>query len=241
MNQRILSIFSGLAFATLLACSSGGPSSEEAATEAEPTMETATVANEWQDLSSLDAWRNYKADTLSDKWTMEDGAITLTEKGGGDIVTKEQYDDFELEIEWKISEGGNSGMFFNVIESDDIGPVWHSGPEYQFLDDERHKDAQIRKHRSGDNYDVQQSTVETVKPAGEWNMTRLVVNGNQVEHYLNGEKVVEYELGSPAWQDSVAASKFAEMPMYGKADKGHIALQDHGDQVWFRNIRIREM
>ncbi|MEM8966612.1 MAG: DUF1080 domain-containing protein [Bacteroidota bacterium] len=241
MNRCILSIFSGLAFTVLLACSSGGSSSEEATAEAEPTMETETMADEWQDLSSLDAWRNYKADTLSDKWRMEDGAITLTEKGGGDIVTKEEYDNFELEIEWKISEGGNSGMFFNVVESDDIGPIWHSGPEYQFLDNERHKDAQIRKHRAGDNYDVQQSTVETVKPAGEWNMTRLVVNGNQVEHYLNGEKVVEYELGSQAWQDSVAASKFAELPMYGKAEKGHIALQDHGDKVWFRNIRIREM
>lgn len=241
MNQRILLILSGLGLTIFTACSSGGSSSEEAATEAEPTMETETATNEWQDLSTLDAWRNYKADTLSDKWQMEDGAIMLTGSGGGTIVTKEEYDNFELEMEWKISEGGNSGLFFNVIETEEVGPAWHSGPEYQLLDNERHKDAQIRKHRAGDNYDVQQSTVETVKPAGEWNTTRLVVNGDQVEHYLNGEKVVEYELGSPAWQDSVAASKFAELPMYGKADKGRIALQDHGDQVWFRNIRVREL
>lgn len=240
MNQRILLILSGLGLTIFTACSSGGSSTEEATAEAEPAVEE-TATNEWQDLSTLDAWRNYKADTLSDKWQMEDGAIMLTGSGGGTIVTKEEYDNFELEMEWKISEGGNSGLFFNVIESEEVGPAWHSGPEYQLLDNERHQDAQIRKHRAGDNYDVQQSTVETVKPAGEWNTTRLVVNGDQVEHYLNGEKVVEYELGSQAWQDSVAASKFAELPMYGRADMGHIALQDHGDQVWFRNIRIREL
>jgi len=240
MNQRILWILSSIVIVAFTGCSSGGSSSEEATTEAAPTAEE-TATNEWQDLTTLDAWRNYKADTLSDKWKVEDGAIMLTGSGGGTIVTKEEYDNFELEMEWKISEGGNSGLFFNVIESDELGPAWHSGPEYQLLDNERHQDAQIRKHRAGDNYDVQQSTVETVKPAGEWNTTRLVVNGSQVEHYLNGEKVVEYELGSQAWQDSVAASKFAELPMYGKADKGHIALQDHGDQVWFRNIRIREL
>ena len=239
MNQRILWIFSGLTFALFTACSSGESSSEEVTTEAEPAMEETT--SDWQDLSSLDAWRNYKADTLSDKWTIENGTLMLTGSGGGTIVTKEEYDNFELEMDWKISEGGNSGLFFNVIESDDLGPAWHSGPEYQLLDNERHGDAKIRKHRTGDNYDVQQSTVETVKPAGEWNTTRLVVNGDQVEHYLNGEKVVEYELGSQAWQDSVANSKFGELPMYGKADKGRIALQDHGDQVWFRNIRIREI
>jgi cytochrome c len=240
MNQRILWILGSIILAAFTACSSGESSSEEASTEAAPAAEEPTT-NDWQDLTTLDAWRNYKADTLSDKWKVEDGVIMLTGSGGGTIVTKEEYDNFELELDWKISEGGNSGLFFNVIESDELGPAWHSGPEYQLLDNERHRDAQIRKHRTGDNYDVQQSTVETVKPAGEWNTTRLVVNGNQVEHYLNGEKVVEYELGSQAWQDSVAASKFAELPMYGKADKGHIGLQDHGDQVWFRNIRIREL
>ncbi|MGB3587305.1 MAG: DUF1080 domain-containing protein [Tunicatimonas sp.] len=240
MNQRILSFLSVVALAIASACTSSS-TSDDAALETTTPIEPITTEPEWQDLSSLDAWRNYKADTLSDRWQVEDGSIMLVEKGGGTIVTKEEYDNFELEMEWKISKGGNSGLFFNVIESDDLGPAWHSGPEYQLLDNERHKDAQIRKHRAGDNYDVQQSTVETVKPAGEWNTTRLVVNGNQVEHYLNGEKVVEYELGSQAWQDSVANSKFGELPMYGKADKGRIALQDHGDQVWFRNIRIREM
>lgn len=238
MNKNIIVVISGMALMAFTACSSGETSTETTTTEETPSEST---TSEWEDLSSLDQWRNYKADTLSDMWKLEDGVLSLAGRGGGDIVTKKQYDDFELEIDWKISEGGNSGLFFNVIETDSLPVPWHSGPEYQFLDDERHADAKIRKHRSGDNYDVQQSTTETVKPAGEWNTTRLVVNGDHVEHYLNGEKVVEYELGSPAWQDSVANSKFSELPMYGQAEEGHIALQDHGDQVWFRNIRIREM
>lgn len=236
MNKHLFLVLGVLAFSAFIACSSGENSTETAA-DADTT--TQSSSSQWEDLTSLDKWRNYKADTISDSWQIEDGVLTLTGSGGGDIVTKEEYDNFELEIDWKISEGGNSGMFFNVIEADSIGPAYHSGPEYQFLDDERHPDAKIRKHRSGDNYDVQQATSETVKPAGEWNTTRLIVNGNHVEHYLNGEKVVEYELGSPAWQDSVANSKFAEVSTYGKAEKGRIALQDHGDQVWFRNIRIR--
>lgn len=232
----------GLLMMALLAVScgpSGQSENEEGnAQTAEPTAEN---TSEWEEITSPDNWRNYRADSISSKWQMQDGALVLTGKGGGDIITKKQYDDFELELEWKISEGGNSGLFFNVVEADSLGAVYHTGPEYQLLDNERHPDAQYRKHRSGDNYDVQQSTKETVKPAGEWNTTRLIVKGNQVEHYLNGEKVVEYELHSQAWADSVANSKFAEFPAYGTADKGHIALQDHGDMVSFRNIRIREL
>nr|WKN39117.1 DUF1080 domain-containing protein [Tunicatimonas sp. TK19036] len=238
MNKHLFLALSGLTFSAFVACSSGETSSETA-TAADSTSETSS--SEWEDLTSLDKWRNYKADTISGSWQLEDGVLALNGKGGGDIITKEEYDNFELELDWKISEGGNSGLFFNVIEADSIGPAYHTGPEYQFIDDERHADAKNRKHRSGDNYDVQQATTETVKPAGEWNTTRLIVNGDHVEHYLNGEKIVEYDLGSPAWQDSVANSKFAEISTYGTAEKGHIALQDHGDPVWFRNIRIREM
>ncbi|WP_089686455.1 DUF1080 domain-containing protein [Catalinimonas alkaloidigena] len=198
-------------------------------------------ADAWTDLTQPSAWRNYKADTLSGAWKIGDNMIALEGKGGGDIITKDEYENFELEMEWKISEGGNSGVFFNVVEADSLPTVYYSGPEMQVLDNERHADAKIEKHRAGDNYDLQKSTVETVKPAGEWNQAKLVVNNGHVEHYLNGTKVVEYDLWSPTWEEQVAASKFAEMPMYGKAHSGHIALQDHGDQVWFRNVRIREL
>lgn len=227
-----------------LAMVSCGPSSQsEADTESTAAEETSTPAAsaEWEDITSPDHWRNFKADSISSAWSFQDGILKLTGKGGGDIVTKQQFDNFELELDWLISEGGNSGLMFHVVEADSLGATYHSGPEYQLLDNERHPDAKIEKHRSGDNYDLQKSTVETVKPAGEWNTTRLVVNEGKVEHYLNGEKVVEYELWTPEWKEAVANSKFAQFPAYGMAKEGHIALQDHGDVVSFRNIRVREL
>ncbi len=232
----------GVFISGLAACSSN-PERVTATEDVEliDAPETAEAEGEWTDLTSLDEWRNFKADTIGSAWVLEDGVLTLTGKGGGDLITKEQYDDFAFEMEWKISEGGNSGLMFHVAEADTLGATYHTGPEYQLLDNERHADAKIEKHRAGDNYDLQKSTVETVKPAGEWNETRLVVNNGMVEHYLNGEKVVEYELWTPEWEEMVANSKFAEFPAYGLAKTGHIALQDHGNEVSFRNIRVKRL
>ena len=244
MNTNTKQWILGVALSTLMlsACDTPSQKGAEADADGNPDVETPSEEpNDWKDITATENWRNYRADTISAMWQMEDGQLVLTGGGGGDLVTKKQYDDFELELEWKISEGGNSGLFFNVIESDTLDRVYHSGPEYQLLDDERHPDAKIRKHRTGDNYDVQQATTEVANPAGEWNTTRLVVEGDQVEHYLNGQKIVTYELGSSAWADSVANSKFTQFPAYGKAEKGHLALQDHGDKVWFRNIRVKEL
>ncbi len=229
-----------LAFAVV----SCGPSSQNEAETTDTTQVSETAvddSSDWEELTALENWRNFKADTLSSQWKVQDGVLTLAGKGGGDLLSKEEYENFELEIDWKISEGGNSGLMFHVVEADDLGATYHSGPEYQFVDNEKHPDAKNEKHRSGDNYDLQKSTVETVKPAGEWNTTRLLVDNGHVEHYLNGEKVVDYELWTPEWDEAVANSKFAKFPAYGKAKSGHIALQDHGDQVSFRNIRIREL
>ena len=234
-------ILTGLALGGLLACSGSETSSESTDTDTITVAQTASTDGDWQDLMSLDEWRNFKSDSTSAMWEMNDGVLTLIGEEGGDLITRDEYDNFELDMEWKISEGGNSGLMFHVSEADSLDRTYHSGPEYQLLDNERHPDAKIEKHRAGDNYDLQKSTVETVKPAGEWNTTRLIVNDGKVEHYLNGEKVVTYELWTPEWEAMVAKSKFAEFPAYGQAKTGHIALQDHGNEVSFRNIRVRRL
>ena len=236
------SIIAGLAISagTFAACTSGSETTS-GETDTTATVQTASANGDWQDLMSLDKWRNFKSDSTSEVWQLNSGVLTLAGEGGGDLITRDEYDNFELDLEWKISEGGNSGLMFHVVEADSLSATYHSGPEYQFVDNERHPDAKNEKHRSGDNYDLQKSTVETVKPAGEWNQTRLVVNKGKVEHYLNGEKVVAYELWTPEWESMVADSKFAKFPAYGQAKTGHIALQDHGNEISFRNIRVRRL
>lgn len=240
LANRIRVISVGIITTALAACSGTETADSSQAGTTTTALPTSNEA-EWQDLMLLDKWRNFKSDSTSSSWKMNDGVLMLTGEGGGDLITREKYENFELDLEWKISEGGNSGLMFHVIEADSLEATYHSGPEYQLLDDERHPDAKIEKHRSGDNYDLQKSSAETVKPAGEWNQTRLVVNNGQVEHYLNGQQVVEYELWTPEWEAMVAESKFAEFPAYGRAKTGHIALQDHGNRVWFRNIQVKKL
>ena len=194
------------------------------------------------DGTSTEHWRGYRSDSLPEAWVVtDDGALYLSSEGeGGDIVTTEQYANFELELEWKISEGGNSGIMFRVSEEHDA--PWRTGPEMQVLDDERHPDAAEGEDRlAGANYDMHGPSEKVVNPAGEWNQVRLVVDGAHVEHWLNGTKIVDYELGSDDWKQRIAESKWIEMPDYGKMPSGHICLQDHSDPVWYRNIRIRRL
>ena len=183
-------------------------------------------------------WRGFRSDSVPGGWAAVDGALTRV-GGGGDIITTEQFDNFELALEWLIAPGGNSGVFFRV--SEDAAETYHTGPEMQVLDDVEHPDGRSRLTAAGSNFALDSAPAGVVKPAGEWNAARLVVNGAHVEHWLNGVKVVEYELWTPQWEAKVAASKFAQWPGYGRARRGHIALQDHGDCVAFRNIRIRPL
>lgn len=206
----------------------------------EPNVLTAEqVRQGWRllfDGSTLGGWRGYNRSDMPEEWQAVDGALVRT-GAGGDIITTEQFANFELELDWMVRDGGNSGVFYRAIESAD--PIYHSAPEMQVLDDAGHVDGGSRLTAAGANYGLHPAPEGVVRPAGDWNRIRLLVNGDHVEHWLNGRKVVEYELGSEDWKQRVANSKFSEWPAYGTADRGHIGLQDHGDWVAFRNIRIR--
>jgi len=215
-----------------------GPSRSEA-----PAQEQTTAADtsDWIvlfDGTSLEAWRGYRSETIPPCWRIaEDGTLHCTGEGSGDLITKEQFADFVLELEWKVAPGGNSGIMYRVTEEYDA--PWMSGPEYQVLDNAGHPDGNDPKTSAGACYALYPTDPSAVRPAGEWNTTRIVVDSAHVEHWLNGRKVVEYELWSEDWNARVAASKFRVYPNFGKARQGHIALQNHGDPVWYRNIRIR--
>lgn len=190
------------------------------------------------DGETAEGWRGFRSEDFPDGWQVQQGSIVRA-AGGGDIITEEQFTNFELRLEWKISEGGNSGIFFRVDELHDH--VWQTGAEMQVLDDERHADGKSPFTSAGANYALHRPQISTVLPAGEWNHVRLLVDGDHVEHWLNGVKIVDYTLWGDEWNDLVANSKFSGMPDYGRNKSGHIALQDHGDLVWFRNIKIREL
>jgi hypothetical protein len=187
---------------------------------------------------TADQWRAYRGDRLPAGWQVVDGALTRV-AAGGDLVTREEFEDFELALEWKVEPGGNSGIMYRVAEAPELEATWQSGPEYQVLDDARHADGRRPETSAGSCYGLYPVPRGVVRAAGEWNEARIVVQGTRVEHWLNGQRVVSYELGSPDWEARVRASKFVTMPRYGREPRGHIALQDHGDRVAYRNIRIR--
>ncbi len=202
-------------------------------------------AQEWLSLvdgSRLDAWRGFKREDVPANWSAADGTLTFTPgDDGGDLITKDVFEDFELELEWRISEGGNSGIFYHVMESDEYDFVWQTGPEMQVLDNAGHSDGQLPETSAGSDFAVHPPVRDVTRPVGEWNQARLVVRGPHVEHWLNGEKLLEFERWTDQWRTDVAATKFVDMPGYGLAVEGHIALQDHGNSVWFRNVRIRRL
>ena len=208
----------------------------------EPVANTLTPAEQkagWQllfDGKSLDRWKGYGTPQVPGGWRVVDGTLTRA-GGGGDIVTKEQFSNFELALEWRISPGGNSGIMFRVLEGQEA--PYYTGPEMQILDNARHADGKVAETSAGSNYALHAPIRDVTRPVGSWNAARLLVNGNHVEHWLNDVKVVEYQLGSADWLARVKPSKFNDWPGYGRASRGHIVLQDHGDVVAFRNLKIR--
>jgi hypothetical protein len=203
------------------------------------------------DGKTTDGWRGYNLPAFPEKgWVVEDGMLHVIGSGrgeaggGGDILFDKKFSNFELSLEWKVSEGGNSGIFYLAQEIPGE-PVWKSAPEMQILDNEKHPDAKLGvngNRAAGSLYDLIPGDMEVVKPAGEWNQVKILVYKGTVIHYVNGKQVLEYHLWTDDWNKMVLNSKFKDYPWFlNTAAEGYIALQDHGDDVWFRNIKIKEM
>jgi len=199
----------------------------------------------WQVLfsgKSTDAWRGYRRNSFPSKcWAIEDGALKTIpgcpQADRTDLVTKDKYQNFELELEWKVAPGGNSGIIYLV--SEDFEETWNTGPEMQVLDDAKHHDGKDPKTSAGALYALIAPTNKVLHPAGRWNKARLVVHNGHVEHWLNGRKLLDYELGSDQLKNLIAQAKFKEFPRFAQNREGHIALQHHGEEAWYRKIRIR--
>lgn len=198
--------------------------------------------NDWTvlfDGERVTGLRGYKEVGFPNSWEIVDGTLKTIPGYGVDLISVDIYNNFELELEWKVPEGGNSGIFYFATEEGDY--IWQSAPEMQVLDDKKHSDGKNTLTSAGALYAMIAPTKSVVNPVGEFNQVRIKVKDNHVEHWLNGNKVVEYEYQSDAMWDLVAKSKFNTMPLFAKASEGHIGIQgDHGE-IWYRNIRIRKL
>ena len=204
-------------------------------------LTAAEKAEGWRwlfDGKSLDGWRGYKDEAPGRAWRVEGGALTLQGKGG-DLVTEEAFGDFELSFEWKVAEAANSGVIYRVGLGETATHV--TGPEYQVLDNIKAHDNKEYDHLAGSLYDVALGDNARTKPVGEWNEGRIVVRGWRVQHWLNGKKVVDLDLAAPEGKAAIAASKFKDWEKFATVRRGHIALQDHGDVVSFRAIKVRKL
>ena len=244
--------------ATALTLSCQKPASQEE-TAADSTVAANTLSEEekaagWEllfDGSTLNGWKRYNHDTIGPLWSVEDGAIKCDGEGltegtannGGSLMTTKQFGNFELIADWKVSPGGNSGILYHVVEKPEYKHDYESGPEYQVLDDKGWKgDALKDAQMVGSSYDMFAApSSKKVNPAGEWNTARIVYNNGHVEHWLNGEKVVEFEESSADFEERYKKSKWVEYPGWNKSKTGAISLQDHGAPVYFRNIKIKPL
>ncbi|HJU66545.1 MAG TPA: DUF1080 domain-containing protein [Gemmatimonadaceae bacterium] len=239
---RVGAAMAGLLCTIAAACAQGGGGKRGDGAAMNPNALTAAEQNEgWRllfDGESTRGWRNYRQQGMSAGWQVVEGALTRVAQAG-DIITTDQFGDFELALEWMVAPGGNSGIFYRVSEDEEY--PWQTGPEMQVLDNERHADGKSPLTSAGSLFALYPVPPGAARPAGQWNAVRVVVRGAHVEHWLNGTKVVDAELGSADWNARLAASKFAPLERYGRNPRGHIGLQDHGDRVSFRGIKIRAL
>ncbi len=237
---------------TLAACNSGTTSQTNS-----DTMQTATATGSadsgWVSLfdgQSLNGWHTYGMDKPGSAWNIDSNAIHLSAasnkgyqtEGGGDLVTNEEFEDFDLKLEWKISDNGNSGIIFYVQEdTSKYKETWRTGLEMQVLDNDGHSDGKIEKHRAGNLYDLIASNKDAGDTKGKWHQAEIISNDGKLDFYFDGEHTVSTTLWNDEWKQMVAKSKFNDMPGWGTFKKGHIALQDHGNDVWYRNIMIKRL
>ena len=218
---------------------------------ASPSAAQDGQAGPWKSLfdgKSLDAWRIYKKDTAPKLceapqttacWEIKDGVL-MKDGNADDMITREQFGDFEFELEWKIGDAGNSGIFYRGTE--EYNAIYWSAPEYQLLDNINAADNKRPDHLAGAMYEFSSPPVDAVKPVGEWNQARIVAKGNHIEHWLNGKKTGEFNVGDEEWNTKLAASKFKVYPNFAKAPKGHFGIQgNHPGMLALRNIRVREL
>ncbi len=215
-------------------------------------LTAAEKAAGWQllfDGKTTSGWHGYNGGSI-DSWKIDDCSLNTVGTEGNygadtrvDLVTDQQFTNFELTLDWKATTGGNSGLMYGVIEDKKYDTAWKTGPEYQLMDDAGFRQKVEPDQKAAANYAMQapDESRKVLKPVGEWNTTRLVVNGPHVEHWLNGVKVLEFERWTPEWMKLRDAGKWKTAPDYGKAKTGRIALQDHGSRFWFRNIKLRPL
>ena len=241
-------IFSLLGIAAIAYCCN----SSKKATSNNVENKSMSSDQDWQSLfdgKTTKGWHKYGGGPVGAAWKVANGTLYLDTSSkkdwqvanGGDIVTDEEFENFDLKLEWKISKNGNSGIMFNVHEAKEYTYPWNTGPEMQILDNEGHEDGKIHKHRAGDLYDLIACSKETVKPVGEWNEAEIKSLNGKLDLYLNGTNVVSTTMWDANWKNLVAGSKFKSMANFGTYKKGRISLQDHGNTVWFRNIMIKRL
>ena len=234
----LASLFVALLALVVLAAA---PAAAQPATQAPNTLTATEKAAGWRllfDGASTKGWHVFGR-TAVEGWDISDGTLIGTGKGG-DILTDEEFENFELAVDWKLSPRGNSGILFNVVEQG-YKSAYETGPEYQLIDDEGWPDKLQDWQTTAANYAMHVASRKAARPVGEWNQTRIVVNRGRVEHWLNGVKVVEYQMWTPEWEALVKAGKWKDYPGYGRAKKGRLGLQDHGSRTYFRNIKVRPL
>ena len=248
MNKSIIIV---LCFTILISCNYNSEPDEKIVKDKQsPAIQNSLTKQEkkegWKllfDGKTTQGWRGFKQDKVNDGWQIIDGNLVALGKGGdlgGDIITIDKFEDFELYLEWAISEGGNSGIFFHVLENN-YPTVYATGPEYQLIDDTGFPQKLEEWQKTGANYAMHNAENKKLKPVGEFNTSVIKVKNGYVEHWLNGEKIVEYELWTDNWKERVKNSKWKNYRGYGLARRGHIGLQDHGSVVKFKNIKIRDL